>query len=438
MFKNSDSYDGDLVRYVNNILEQKTKADIITEISTNVRSSLSLEKVIDSILIEIRSLIDIERSGIFLFDKETDSIKIDFKGGSNCETKAIFLNQLSKSAIYYLFEKNRQYVDTTVSNFFSDKEIVERINSKICIKTFVITPICYKDELIGIIATYGAKPILKSQLDLLLNISSQTGVAIFQAQQYEYLKLKNKEEKHLCEKAQKHNELKSELLTNMSHELKSPLTAIIGNADFLGGKDGENLTNTQKSKVKAISISAKYLLKLINQLLDISKIESGRFEIDYEFFNSKSIIYEAMAVLEELAARKNIEIKSELEDVCVNADKVRFSEVIFNLLSNAIKFSKENGIIIIKSQNQDENLYVEVQDNGIGIPDSQKENLFNRFVSYAEKSEGTGLGLYLTKNLVEIHGGKIDFESQSDVGSKFWFIIPKKKVCSLTSEKIVG
>lgn len=238
-----------------------------------------------------------------------------------------------------------------------------------------------------------------------------------------------KELKNAKQTAELANSTKSDYLANMSHEVRTPLNAIIGFSDILlTGMYGQ-LNDKGHQYLKNISISGKHLLNLVNDLLDISKIEAGKIELMYEDLNSHLLIQEIVSGLKPLAVQKNVSINFELENIGIKADSKRLKQILYNLLSNAIKFTPEGGRILVKSDINDSNLVVLVEDTGIGIAKEDHDKIFQQFKqidsSYSRTQEGTGLGLALTKKLVELHNGSIHFESEKDRGSRFWFILPK-------------
>ncbi len=247
-------------------------------------------------------------------------------------------------------------------------------------------------------------------------------------------------------KIEKANRAKSEFLANMSHELRTPLNAIIGFADVLKDKVCGELNEEQAEFVADIHSSGHHLLQMINDILDISKIETGKLELYYTEIMAPVTIENVNATLKGLANKKNLRIDVKLDDdiKTLSVDAVKFKQVLYNLLSNAIKFTPNGGNITISAR-----LIVEqdllkpgvhfvefcVTDNGVGIAPEDHEKVFAEFVqidsSYSKKHEGTGLGLALTKKLVELHGGKIWFESVLSKGTSFYFTIP----VDLESEK---
>jgi signal transduction histidine kinase/DNA-binding response OmpR family regulator len=228
------------------------------------------------------------------------------------------------------------------------------------------------------------------------------------------------------------NKMKSEFLANMSHELRTPLNAIIGFAEVLRDKIAGDLNEEQMDFVNDIHSSGCHLLQMINDILDLSKIEAGKMELQYEVFLVSEAIEDVYTILKGLASKKHLELKTViLTDVKnIEADRVKFKQILYNLLSNAIKFTPENGKITLEAAVVDDMLQVSVSDTGIGMKPEDQEKVFKEFwqadSSFARKYEGTGLGLALTKRIVEMHGGKIWFESEYGKGSIFYFALPLK------------
>ncbi|CAG1022403.1 partial two-component system, cell cycle sensor histidine kinase PleC, partial [Methylococcales bacterium] len=231
---------------------------------------------------------------------------------------------------------------------------------------------------------------------------------------------------------EKANRLKSEFLATMSHELRTPLNAIIGFAEVLRDEITGTLNAEQKDYLGDIHSSGQHLLNIINSILDLSKIEAGKFELQYEEFSVEEAIHEVLNTITECSHKKDIRIRTYiLEDLpSVRADKVKFKQIMYNLVSNAIKFTPENGRITINAKLTDQHIQIAVSDTGIGIKPEDMEKLFEAFRqvdgSYARRYEGTGLGLILTKRLIELHGGKIWVKSEYGKGSTFTFTLPLK------------
>ena len=225
------------------------------------------------------------------------------------------------------------------------------------------------------------------------------------------------------------NRLKTDFLASMSHELRTPLHTIIGFSELLAEELEGPLNPKQQRFVQHIHKDSLHLLELINDVLDISKIEADRLELRPEAFDLTALVAESLATIRSLAEAKSHTLETALDvPTAVEADRLRIKQVLVNLLSNAIKFTPEGGKIRVEARVQEPFLVVSVADTGIGIPNEEQDFIFDKFhqVGATTKGvrEGTGLGLAITKHLVEQHGGTIRVESRPRHGSTFLFTLP--------------
>lgn len=227
--------------------------------------------------------------------------------------------------------------------------------------------------------------------------------------------------------------LKSEFLANMSHELRTPLNAVIGLSNILLDETFGPLMPKQSEYLKGINSSGEHLLSLINEILDLSKIEAGKEELECATFSLAETLKNSFLLVREKVIKHHIELHSGVspEVGAFYGDERRIKQIIFNLLSNAIKFTEPGGKVGITAFAGDGEVSITVWDTGIGIPEGKKHLLFQPFQqldsSLSRKHEGTGLGLVLTKKLVEMHGGRITFDSSEGKGSSFTVCLPMKE-----------
>ncbi|VVB97627.1 Methyl sulfide methyltransferase-associated sensor [uncultured archaeon] len=227
------------------------------------------------------------------------------------------------------------------------------------------------------------------------------------------------------------SQAKSEFLANMSHELRTPLNAIIGFSELLVQKKAGYLNEKQERYVDNVISGSRHLLNLINDILDLSKVEARKVELSIEQVSVPDAINEALMLINEKAAKHNVNLNKDFDpqlDI-IEADRQRFKQILFNLLSNAVKFSKEEGgTVTISTKKEGEMAKISVSDTGVGIKDEDIGKLFKTFgqldTGGSRKLEGTGLGLAISKNLVELHGGEITVESRYGAGSTFTFKFP--------------
>ena len=226
------------------------------------------------------------------------------------------------------------------------------------------------------------------------------------------------------EEADRANKAKSEFLSSMSHELRTPLNAILGFGQMLE-LDADTFNETQQGNVKEIIYAGNHLLTLINEVLDLAKIESGKLDIVMEKVDFDEVLEKSVALIEPLAAKRNIELSNLAigKGYIVCADKVRLTQVLVNILSNAVKYNHENGHITIKSELvATQRLRISITDSGGGISKQNIDKLFNPFERLDAKNnvEGSGIGLVICKSLMELMGGTIGVKSTLGEGSTFW------------------
>ncbi|WP_407355822.1 PAS domain-containing sensor histidine kinase [Methanolobus sp. WCC5] len=235
--------------------------------------------------------------------------------------------------------------------------------------------------------------------------------------------------------AEEANEIKSKFLASMSHELRTPLTSVIGFSEALIRGDAGKINDEQRHYLTYIEKSGMHLLKLINELLDISKIESGKMELNLEEVSLNNVFSEVENMVYPMASCKNIKLQFNTfsHDTVLQADSNKLKQILLNLLSNAIKFTPEHGSVNVDSMLIDGSIRISVSDTGIGIPYEQQQKVFEPFTQVnsplSRDNNGTGLGLALVKSFVELHNGDIDLESEPGRGSKFTFSIPLEDIC---------
>jgi signal transduction histidine kinase len=241
----------------------------------------------------------------------------------------------------------------------------------------------------------------------------------------------NEELNTLYEQLEAANRHKSEFLAHMSHELRTPLNAIIGFSEMLKEQYFGELNEKQMEYSMDIHSSGKHLLSLINDILDLSKVEAGRMELDVAEFDLPLAIENALTLIKERAARHgiNLDLKVDEELECFHGDERKFKQILVNLLTNAVKFTPEGGRISVDAGKSNGVVQISVADTGVGIAPDDQGRIFEEFRQargdVTRKAEGTGLGLTLTKKFIELHGGKIWVESELGKGSTFTFTLPE-------------
>ena len=292
-------------------------------------------------------------------------------------------------------------------------------------RSLLVAPLIADGRAIGSISIDRTTPgaFRDKEISTLQIFANQAVIAIENVRLFNEIQDKSRE----LEIANKH---KSDFLANMSHELRTPLNAIIGFSEVLQERMFGALNVDQDEFVKDIHESGRHLLALINDILDLSKIEAGRMELDLAEFDLAGAIANALTLVKERAAKQGIALKVEVDPAlsALHADERKFKQILLNLLSNAVKFTPSGGTITINARERDGGVEIAVADTGQGIALKDQDAVFEEFKQvgddYARKAEGTGLGLALTKRFIELHGGRIRLQSELQKGSTFTFFLP--------------
>ncbi|HWM43046.1 MAG TPA: ATP-binding protein, partial [Burkholderiales bacterium] len=292
-------------------------------------------------------------------------------------------------------------------------------------RSIIFAPMFWEGRGIGAISVGRAATgtFTEKQVALLKTFADQAVIAIQNARLFREIQEKSAQ----LEVANKH---KSEFLANMSHELRTPLNAIIGFSEVLSERMFGELNEKQADYLKDIHESGRHLLSLINDILDLSKIEAGRMDLELSSFDLPSALSNAMTLVRERAQRHGIALSLEVDKRlgAFQADERKFKQIVLNLLSNAVKFTPDGGRVAVSARQDTTCVEIAVKDTGIGIAPEDHAAVFEEFKQvgrdYTKKAEGTGLGLTLTKRFVELHGGEIHLESAPGKGSTFTIKLP--------------
>jgi signal transduction histidine kinase len=339
--------------------------------------------------------------------------------------RALYPEQLDSQATHVRATRNRAPLN--IADAHSDPQLPEVEHTRARVRGYrshVVVPLLRQDEAIGTIGVTRRDPggFTADEIALLQTFADQAVIAIENVRLFKELEVANRE----LTAASQH---KSEFLANMSHELRTPLNAIIGFSEVLSEKMFGELNQKQEEYSKDIHASGQHLLSLINDILDLSKIEAGRMELELTDFDLPLAIENALTLVRERAGRRSLALHKSVDAGVgqLRADERKIRQVVLNLLSNAIKFTPEGGRIEVAAVSKDGFVEVSVSDTGVGIAPQDQEAVFQEFrqVGTAEKkAEGTGLGLTLCRKFVELHGGRIWVKSQFGAGSTFTFTIP--------------
>lgn len=458
------AYAGKISNYFSRIkeraLEDKNKQLLaLNRISRTIKGLLSMDKAIRQVLSGVIEGLGYEICFLVIPSK-TDN-EISFHAPRNypvtrkleaimgMPVSSLRLPKVEENYVFQAIKKNkiifRQQLYELVRGIQPpiSPELAATIQQALGFKKFIITPLVAERKVVG--ALIGASRhefVDESSVDVLENFANQAALAIESAQLFEELRKKNKD----LEQA---NKIKSEFLAIMSHELRTPLTAVIGFSELLMEEVMGELNSEQKEYLREVVVNSDHLLHLINSILDLSKVESGKMALNIEPFDLTRLSKEVKSSVQPLLKKKGLRLDlTILEELPVfEADERKIKQILLNLISNSIKFTQEGGKISIniaffpytkgawlypKKINQEDlaggYFKIIVEDTGIGIRHKDLEKIFEPFSqvdsSYTRKYQGTGLGLALTKQFVEMHGGIIWAESELKHGSKFTLILP--------------
>ena len=471
-----DSYQEMLGKLESENVKKTQDLKIIQKIAVEVSSSHNLDQILQIVLDILDQMLGFKHSMILLLD-ETDNILsvvashgydeigigakvpmgVGVIGTVAKHKKLMRMSNIQYQRKYAQSIRSQVQRQGTGTNVLENKVQLPGLENA---ESQLAIPLLIKDRLIGVFSV--EDPVLNafSLLDetLLTIIGSQAAGAIENARLY------NLEEKQVQELSAAYKELtelnltlekkvrertvqyeeakqtaelaskaKSEFLSSMSHELRTPLNAILGFSQVLQEKYFGELNQKQAEYVNNILESGQHLLSLINDILDLSKIEAGKMGLELSQVRIKDLLESSLVMIKEKALAHrislNTEIAKELDNLLITADERKVKQIIFNLLSNAAKFTPDGGTISMSGVKTEKELLISVTDTGIGIEKNEQEKIFGGFYQVASalsnKTPGTGLGLPLTRSMVEMHGGKLWVESEGlGKGSRFTFTLP--------------
>jgi len=417
---------------VSEALEQQTATSEILKVIS--RSPTDMRPVFETIVDSAVTLCDAAFGALFRYDGQLVTIGATSSQAGSDERailEQIFPTDVTpKSRLVGRTIREKQVVQ--IEDVQADSEVLSygmnrRLVDASGYRTFLAVPLLRGDVCFGVINLWRrvVAPFSEQHIALLKTFADQAVIAIENVRLFKELEAANRE----LAAASQH---KSEFLANMSHELRTPLNAIIGFSEVLSEKMFGELNEKQEEYSKDIHASGQHLLSLINDILDLSKIEAGRMELELSDLDLPMTIDNALTLVRERAGRRNIALQTTVDERIgqIQGDERKIRQVLLNLLSNAIKFTPEGGSIEVRAKPVNGSIEVAVSDTGVGIAPEDQDAVFEEFrqVGTADKKvEGTGLGLALSRKFIELHGGKIWVKSQVGAGSTFTFTVPVRQ-----------
>jgi signal transduction histidine kinase len=402
-----------------------SELEALGEVSRTVNSSLELETVLARILAHACVLADAGGGAIYVVEAEADHFRIAATHGMDEELVRAIRGLHVRMGDTVVGQCAAQQHPVQVPDLADEPDYpLHAAMMKAGIRALLGVPLLREGEVIGalVVRRKRAGAFADETVELVKSFAAQSALAVHNARLFHEIEEKSRE----LEAASRH---KSEFLANMSHELRTPLNAVLGYAELIQDGIYGDVPAKMGDVLERIQQNGRHLLGLINDVLDLSKIEAGQLTLSPSDYSMRELVLDVVSATEALAAEKKLALEVDVPADLPRGrgDERRLTQVLMNLVSNAIKFT-ETGSISIRAKVEDGSFLVAVSDTGVGIAPEDRERIFEEFQqvdsSSTRKKGGTGLGLAIAKRIVELHGGRIWVESTPGQGSTFSFTLP--------------
>jgi signal transduction histidine kinase len=416
----------DLARELERKVAQRTDAlrranerlSLIHQVANAVNSSLDFPRIFEAVVEGTRRLVDFEQASIARITDPQTATVFAISGGPETLREGRKI-PLPASRFSDVLERRQPAVfDVPVDC------VQEDTLSMSAIRREIVLPLVVGDQVIGTfnLGSRRTDAFSHGEIEVLSQIAAELGVALLQAGAYE-------REHEAAQKLKELSDLKSDFVSKVSHELRTPLTSIMGAADNLLDGIAGPVDERPRSYLGRIKENADRLLRLINELLDLSRIEAGKEEIHLSGFRLDSLIGETLETLKPLAEEHSVTLAApQAPPLVIRADRDKISRVLINLVDNGIKFTPAGGRVEIRASGEGKWVKLAVSDSGVGIPTLELDRIFDKFhqVKHARGGSrpGSGLGLPISRQLIEMHGGSLTAQSAQGKGSTFTVVLP--------------
>ncbi|BAZ05948.1 GAF domain-containing sensor histidine kinase [Calothrix sp. NIES-3974] len=449
--------------------KQIAQEKLLNQVNTQIRKSLDLPVIMQTAVARVREFLELDRIVVYKFEYPNSSnhspvVNGNYHGGNGCIVYEVRSSTDITSVLNYSEETcftptNECWLKYQKGFTLAVEDVEQTYPLESCLLEFMrtcqvrakfVAPIVFENRLWGLLIAHQCTQTRRwqeNETNLLTSIAEQLAIAIHQAELMRSLT----QEKLLLEQrvvertselhdalvaAEAAGRVRNEFLATISHELLTPLTYVIGMSSTLLRWSFGELSQRQRDYLQTIHDSGEHLLGMINDILDLSQIEAGKTVLKVTNFSLSQIAQASIKSIEAKAVNQQINLKLDLKtnqhQDDFTADPHRIQQIIGNLLSNAVKFTPAGGNVILRVWVEENTAIFQVEDTGIGIPENQLPRLFEKFhqldTPYRRRYEGTGLGLALTKQLVELHRGRIEVESTEGIGSIFTVWIPMQRI----------
>ncbi|MEI6042770.1 MAG: response regulator [Chloroflexota bacterium] len=409
--------------------DELRKYRILYSVASLLNQSLELETLLQTCLDRMMEALTVDSGELFLWGPQSDFRHWNLRNPDSRFQELILPLKEDPTILERIMHKGEVVViDDLAEVSFLNKTLLAELG----LHSFAIGPLRTKNRIMGAVilarkVTYG---FTEADQGLILSVGGQIGMALEAGELYSELNNTVNELRQTNSKLEEATRHKSEFLANMSHELRTPLNAIIGFSEILQDQMFGPLNEKQVRYVSNILTSGKSLLALVNDILDLSKVEAGKMELSIEEMDLVEAINEVLGIIMIMAQKKHIglSLQSTRLTYQIKADRTKFKQILYNLLSNAVKFTPDGGMVDVQAHKSGNFIEVSVIDNGIGIHPEDHQRIFEEFRMLdnvlTKKQQGTGLGLALSRQLAQLHGGTIRVQSLFGQGSKFTVSLP--------------